>query len=169
MYQQYPGGARPPEPSAPGNAPVSIAPQSVSRAARVMYVGAAASVVGIIIDLLMRHTIRTAIVQNNTKLTPSQVTNAYHAELAILVIFGLIGVALWLWMARSCLAGKNWARTTSTVLFGIDTIALVLGATAVSGGGLTRLYGILVWLIGLVAIVLLWQRPSSNYFHAPRY
>jgi hypothetical protein len=162
MYK-YPGGAQAPEQS-----PVS-APQSVSRAAQVMYVGIAASLVGIVIDLLMRHTIRTAIVQHSSKLTPSQVTNAYHAELAVLVVFGLVGAGLWLWMARSCLAGKSWARVTSTVFFAIDTIALLLNATAAPGGGLTRIYGIVVWVIGLVAIVLLWQRSSSAYFRAPRY
>jgi hypothetical protein len=164
MYQQFPGGA------AQSGEPVTTnAPQSVLRAVRVMYVGAAASLIGIVIDLLMRHSIRTAIVQHSSKLTPTQVNDAYHAELVVLVVFGVIGAGLWLWMARSCLAGKNWARVTSTVFFGLDTVALVLSATAVSGSGLTRLYGILVWLIGLAAIILLWQRPSSEYFRAPRY
>jgi hypothetical protein len=165
MYQAYPGGAQSP---VPAPSPTS-APLTVSRAAQVMYVGVAASLVGVVIDLLMRHTIRTAIVQNSTKLTPSQVSNGYHAELVLLIVFGLIGAGLWFWMARSCLAGKNWARIASTVFFGIDTVALLLNATAAPGGGLTRLYGIVVWAIGLTAIVLLWRRSSSAYFHAPRY
>jgi hypothetical protein len=166
MYQQYPGGPGSAEPAA---GPVS-APQSVIQAARVMYVGVAASVVGIVIDLLMRHTIQTAIIQHRGKMTTSQVNTAYHAELAVLVIFGLIGAGLWLWMARSCLAGKSWARVTSTVFFGIDTLFVLIGAAAVRGGGLTRLYGIIVWVIGLIAIILLWRRSSSDYFRgAPRY
>jgi len=38
------------------------------------------------------------------------------------------------------------------------------------GGGASRFYGLLVWVIGLVAIILLWQRPSTEYFRgAPRY
>jgi hypothetical protein len=36
-------------------------------------------------------------------------------------------------------------------------------------GGVSRIFGILVWVVGLVAIVLLWQRSSSDYFRAPRY
>jgi len=162
MYK-YPGGAQAPEPTT-----TTSAPQSVVRAAQVMYVGIAASLVGIVIDLLMRHSIRTAIVQHSPNLTPTKVSNAYHAELILLVVFGLIGAGLWLWMARSCLAGKNWARVTSTVFFGLDTVSLVLGASVVSGGGLTRLYGIVVWVIGLIAIILLWRRSSSEYFRAPR-
>ena len=166
MYQQYPGGARANEP-APGPA---SAPLSVNRAAQVMYLGAVASVIGIVIDLLMRHTIRTAIVQHSSKLTAAQVNDTYHAELIVLVIFGLIGAGLWLWMARSCLAGKSWARVTSTVLFAIDTISVLLGGAAARGGGLIRFYGLILWVIGLIAIVLLWRRASSDYFRAaPRY
>ena len=134
-----------------------------------MYVGVAASVVGIAIDLLMRHTIQTAIIQHRGKMTTSQVNTAYHAELAALVIFGLIGAGLWLWMARGCLAGKSWARITSTVFFAIATIDALAGA-AMANGGSTRFYGFIVWIIGLVAIVFLWQRSSSDYFRrAPRY
>jgi len=167
MYQRYPGEGQSPE-RAPEQ-PVASAPQSVIRAAQAMYVGAAASLIGIILDLLMRHSIRTAIEQHSTNMTAAKINDTYHAELIILVIFGLIGVGLWLWMARSCLAGKSWARVTSTVLFGIDTLS-VLTSAVVAGGGLTRIYGIIVWLIGLTAIILLWQRPSSEYFRsAPRY
>jgi hypothetical protein len=72
-------------------------------------------------------------------------------------------------MALMCKAGKAWARVVSTVLFAIQTIDLAIGA-AVPGGGATRFYGLLVWVIGLVAIILLWQRPSTEYFRgAPRY
>jgi hypothetical protein len=48
----------------------------------------------------------------------------------------------------------------STVFFGIDTLS-VLASLGVLGGGLTRIYGLVVWVIGLIAVILLWQRPSS--------
>jgi hypothetical protein len=165
MYQPYPGGAQSSEPvPSPANAP-----QSVARAARVMYVGILASLVGIVIDLLERHDIRTAILQHSSTMTAAKVNDTYHAELVLLVVFGLIGAGLWLWMARSCLAGKSWARVTSTVFFGLETLAVIINIAA-PGAGLTRLYGLIVWVIGLIAIVLLWQRSSSNYFRgAPRY
>lgn len=167
MYQQYPGGAGAGMPPASG--PVS-APQSVNRAARVMYVGVAASLVGIVIDLLLRHSIRTAIAQHSSKMTAAGVNDTYHAELVVLVVFGVIGAGLWFWMARSCLAGKSWARVTSTVFFGIDTVSVLIGAAAAQSGGATRIYGFVVWVIGLIAIIFLWQRPSSDYFRgAPRY
>jgi hypothetical protein len=145
-------------------------PQSVQRAVRVMYVGAAASLIGIAVDLTALSAIRSAINRRSTTMTAAQVNTAVHVEVGILIAGGLIGAALWLWMAQSCRAGKAWARIVSTVFFGIDTISVIGSIAAVPGGGLTRIYGLVVWVLGLIAIILLWQRPSSGYFRgAPRY
>jgi hypothetical protein len=160
MYQPYPGGSQAPEPSRPVAAPTTVA-----RAVQVMYVGAAASLIGIVITVLDRHAIRTAIINHNHKLTASQVTSDYHAALGIAIVGGLIGVGLWIWMAMMCRAGRSWARIVSTVFFGIETIDLAIGSAVPGGGsGVSRIYGILVWLIGLIAVIFLWQRPSTEYF-----
>jgi hypothetical protein len=167
MYQPYPGGtAQTPEPSRPA------IPQTVVRAAQAMYVGAAASLIGIIIDMTTLSSTKAEIIKRNPSLTPTQVNNAEHFAIGIFIVEGLIGAALWLWMAQSAKAGKNWARIVSSVLFGLETIGVLAGAAAVASGGAVRIYGIVVWLIGLVAIVLLWRRQSSEYFKsasAPRY
>lgn len=159
MYQPYPGGAQMPEPSA--RPPI---PPSVTRAVQAMYVGAAASIIGIIIDMTTLSSTKAAIIRNNPKLTSVQVSNAEHVAIGLFIASGLIGAALWIWMAQSCKAGKGWARIVSSVLFGIDTISVLAGAAAVASGGATRIYGIIVWLIGLAAIIMLWQRPSTQYF-----
>lgn len=166
MYQPYPGGSQVPEPSRP---PV---PQSVVRAAQVMYAGAAASLIGIIIDMTTLSATKSEIIKRDPSLTPTQVNNAEHFAIGVFIVEGLIGAALWLWMAQSCKAGKNWARIVSTVLFGLDTIGVIAGAAAVASGGAVRIYAIVVWLIGLAAIILLWQRQSTDFFKsasAPRY
>ena len=164
MYQPYPGGTQMPEPSS--RPPI---PPSVTRAVQVMYVGAAASIIGIIIDMTTLSATRSAILKRNPGYTATQLNNAEHLQIGLFIAGGLIGAALWLWMAQSCRAGKGWARVVSTVFFGIDTVSVLVGVAGVQGGGLSRIYGILVWVIGLIAIVLLWQRSSSDYFRAPRY
>jgi hypothetical protein len=165
MYQQYPGdAAQSREPSSPASAP-----QSVLRAVKVMYVGLAVSLIGIIVDMTTLSATRSAILNRNPGYTPTQLNNAEHLQIGLFIAGGLIGAALWLWMAQSCRAGKGWARVVSTVFFGIDTLSVLVGTAAVQGGGLSRIYGILVWVIGLIAIILLWQRSSSDYFRAPRY
>ena len=165
MYQQFPGGAD----SAGPSTTTTMMPQSVQRAVRVMYVGIAASLIGIAVDLTQLSAIRSAITRRSTTMTTAQINTAVHVEIGFLIAGGLIGAALWLWMAQSCRAGKAWARIVSTVFFGIDTIS-ALASIAVPGGGVSRIYGLVVWVIGLIAIVLLWQRTSSDYFRgAPRY
>ena len=162
MYQRYPGdAAQSREPSPP-----ATVPQSVLRAVRVMYVGLAASLLGIVVDLTTLSATRSAILKRNPGYTAVQLNNAEHLEIGLFIAGGLIGAALWLWMAQSCRAGKSWARVVSTVFFGIDTLSVLVGATAVQGGGLSRIYGFIVWAIGLIAIILLWQRASSAYFRA---
>jgi hypothetical protein len=175
MYQPYPGGDQSPQQvGQPGAAVRPPIPQSVTRAVQVMYIGAAASLIGIIVDLLTRHSLRNYIVDHVTRngkpLTNTQVNDTYHAELAVLVVVGLIGVGLWLWMAQANKAGKNWARITSTVFFALDTLGAIgaLAGGTLAGGAVERIYGIVVWIIGLAAIILLWQRTSSAYFKAGR-
>jgi hypothetical protein len=134
-----------------------------------MYVGLAASLLGIVVDMTTLSATRSEILKRNPGYTAAQVNNAEHLEIGLFIAGGLIGAALWLWMAQSCRAGKGWARVVSTVFFGIDTLSVLAGAAAVQGGGLTRIYGFVIWVIGLIAIILLWQRSSSGYFRAPRY
>lgn len=159
MYEPYPGGggAMVPEPSRP---PV---PPSVTNAVRAMYLGAAASLIGIIISLTTVSSVKAQIHRARPDLTPSKVNSTEHGLIAILIIEGLIAIGLWLWMARSCKAGKNWARITATVFFGLDTIGQIAAAAEPTGTG-DRIYSLVVWLIGLVAIAFLWQRKSSEYF-----
>ena len=157
MYQSYPGGAQ-----VPDSAPVS-APESVRRATVVMYVGAAASLISIIVDVLARHVIRAQLHTNYPKWTASQLNNGEHAVVTGLAVGGVIAAALWIWMALSCKAGKSWARIVSSVLFAISTLQVLGGIKAPYGAGV-RIGGLVVWLIGLAAIVLLWQRESTAYF-----
>jgi hypothetical protein len=180
MYQPYPGGDQPPQQSGQlgqSGAPVPRSiPPSVARAVQVMYVGAVASLIGVIIELLLRHSVRSYIAdhitRNGRKLTATQVTDTYHAELLVIVIVGLIGIGLWIWMAQLNKRGRNWARILSTVFFAIDTLGTIggLAGGALSGGNVNRFYGLVVWVIGGIAVLLLWRRSSSEYFKgAPRY
>ena len=164
MYQRFPGDAQSSVPSPAGNAP-----QSVRRAAQVMYGGVATSLIGIVIDLTTLSSARSAIIKHSPNLTTAQVNTAVHVEIGVFIAGGLISAALWLWMAQSCLAGKGWARIVSTVFFGIETVGVLFGGASTLGAGAARLYSIVVWVVGLIAIILLWRRSSSDYFRAPRY
>jgi hypothetical protein len=170
MYQAYPGGDQPPAPHGLVGSPPPV-PLPVATAVRVMYAGAWASLIGIVIDLVTVHSLQARLVTmtnaNGTRLTPAQVTQQEHLAVGSLIVIGVVGIALWIWMARSNRDGRSWARTVSTVIFGIATVGVIgdaNGSSALAGTIETRIWGIVVWLIGLAAVILLWRRGSAGYF-----
>lgn len=159
-YQPYPSTGKPVEPDR------GEAPPSVLKAVKLMYAGAAVSVVSLIVSLIIPLTSiassKATIHKDHPKLTASQVNQAFNLGIGAAVVFGLIGAVLWLWMARANGQGKNWARITSSVFFAIETLSLltVLNAPSVLG----VVFTVVTWIIGLGAIILLWRKESSDFF-----
>lgn len=164
-YEPYPGGGYQPYPGGPdGGLPERREPPpSVLNAVKLMWVGAGISLISVIIGLVTIGSLKTAIEQANPDLSSSQVSAVATASVAAVVIVGLLGVGLWIWLAQMSKAGKNWARVTGTVLFGIDTLFQLISFTR-SAALAGRIPGLIVWLVGLGAVILLWQRQSSDYF-----
>jgi len=78
-------------------------------------------------------------------------------------VSGVVGIALWLWMARANGQGKNWARILSSVLFGLTTLDLI-GVFSQPKTILGLIFPVLTWLVGLGAVWLLWRKESSAFF-----
>ena len=158
MYQPYPGGAEMPGTQRPP------APASVLNAVKVMYAGAVASLIGIIIDLTTLSATKSAIEKHSPQLTTSQVNGMQHALVTSAIVGGLIGAGLWIFIAQACKSGKSWARITGTVLFGVNTVQDGLSNLVVPEAALVKIFWFVVWLIGLAAVVLLWRGTSSAFF-----
>jgi hypothetical protein len=161
MYQPYPGGAQIPEVQRPPT------PTSVRNAVKVMYAGVAASLIGIIIGLTTLSATKRAIEQQFPQLTASQVNGQATTFVAAWVVGGLVSAGLWIFIARACNSGKGWARITGTVLLGIATVE-GLGSLVVPEAVLVKGFWLVIWLVGLGAVVLLWQGSSSAFFTGPR-
>jgi CubicO group peptidase (beta-lactamase class C family) len=159
MYQPYPGSTQLPE------TPRQPAPASVINAVRAMYAGAAASLIGIVIDILTVSATKTAIEKRSPNLSITQVNSAQHALIAGFIAGGVIAAAVWIGLALACRRGHNWARITGTVLFGLATLDTLVGLTAPVATA-AKLWALVVWLAGLAAVVFLWRRDSSAYFKA---
>ena len=48
------------------------------------------------------------------------------SEAVVAAISCVIQVTVWLWVARACRTGSNWARVASTVFFGLYTVVALL-------------------------------------------
>lgn len=159
--QPYPAGAQMPVFDKP---PI---PPQVINAVRAMYAGAAATVVGVVIEILTVSATKTAIAKRSAHLTASQINATQHVLITGFIVSGLIGVAAWLFIARACKNGHNWARITGTVLFGLATVDTIVGITAPLASAVKAWWPV-IWLAGLASVIFLWQRASTAFFKGIR-
>jgi hypothetical protein len=162
MYRmdRYPSSDKPVEPEA------GEAPASVLKAVKLMYAGAAFSVVivfvSVIVPLTTAAATKATIKKDYPHYSAAQVNHFFNQQIVANALLYAVCTALWLWMARADGQGRNWARITSSVLFGLATVNLFLSLN--TGLLLAVVFGVLPWVIGLGAIILLWRRESSEFF-----
>jgi hypothetical protein len=169
MYQPYPSSGQPAGPERPA------APAPVLTAVKLMHAGAAASAIGLILGLALIVVDIKAAARGRflgQSLTAPQMR---PFVITVWIVFGLVVIALWLWMARANGQGRNWARILSTVLFVLATLDVRhpqppgspagFGATVLYYGGTALV--VAAWLAGAAAVWLLW-RPDSRAFFKPQ-
>src|SRR4029077_5547155 len=161
MVQRYPSSGKPVEPEQ------LPAPPPVVNAVKLMYVGAAIGTVSLIISLADIGGVKTAIKKAKPSWTAAQVNQYDRFLITVAIVSGVIGIALWLWMARSNNQGKNWARILSTVLFCLATLDLI-GVFSQPKTLLGVVFPVLTWLVGLGAGFLLWRPDTGAVFHPHR-
>jgi hypothetical protein len=167
----WPERSRAPYPPAPGwsaqpaPAPPAI-PGPVRTAIRLMYAGAAVSLVNVIVSLAAINLIKTAFEAQHPLAQHSAQVVATLAAAGV-IISGLVGIWIWLGLASATRKGRSWPRTAGTILLGLDTIGLLttLGRANIPT---VKVFGVLIWLIGLMAVISLWRRQSSDYFDHSR-
>jgi phosphotransferase system glucose/maltose/N-acetylglucosamine-specific IIC component len=144
-------------------------PPSIRKAVGFIYAGAAIQALsGILGIVAVRGRIQSLLTTASaTPLTASQLNRAEALSVGILILAGIVGALLWLWMAIKNKAGRRWARNLSTVFFAVFTVALVVSLPEPVAVGY-KILPVAGWLAGLLAIVLLWQAESSD-FYATRY
>jgi hypothetical protein len=59
--------------------------------------------------------------------------------------------------------GRSWARVVSAVLFGINTLDLLISLLTVHAVA-TLIIGVVIWLVGLGAIALLFGKQSGPFY-----
>jgi hypothetical protein len=160
MVQRYPSSGKPVELERPP------APPSVVNAVKLMYAGAAISTVSLVISLADLSGTKAAIKKARPTWTAAQVNSFDRFIVSLAIVSGLVGIALWLWMAYANKHGKGWARILSTVLFGLATLDLI-GVVTEPKTALGLIFPVLTWLVGLGAVWLLW-RPDSSAFFKPQ-
>lgn len=161
MHQPYPS-----PPVAAREPSRQVASPSVAAAVRLMYAGAAVSVLRLIAGLASLPGTFTAIRHDYPGLAAGQLGVAAAITVSLTLVVFLVSAGLWVWMASANRGGHGWARTVATVLFGVSTLAVLVSLTQPGGGAWNLLGGILTWLIGLGVTLLLWRPDASSFFRA---
>ena len=157
MYQPYPTSGQMPEPQRPP------APNSVQTAVKLMYAGAALSFIELAVNLVAISSVKTAIHKRFPNYTSTQLHAAEVSYVVVVVLSSVIAIGLWLWMARANAAGRNYARITGTVFFALNTLFFLL-SIARPHASIGLVLSLLVWLVGLGAVIMLWRKDSGPYF-----
>jgi len=142
-------------------------PTSVVTAAWLMYAGAAASLLGMLVDVSVISQVKTDYLNHHPFVNPASANAAAGAGDVVTIIGSLICIGLWLWLAAACKRGHGWARIVGTVLFGINTLGFIV-TIARPGIPAIKSVHLLIWLIGLVTVIQLFRRQSSEFFAAAR-
>ncbi len=158
MYQSYPTSDQ--QPAVPAASPPEP-PRPVRIAVVLMYAGAALSAINLLVTLVIFHTIERAFQDASAAVTSSDA----HTFAVGAIVLAVLETGLWLLMAYANNLGRHWARIVATVLFGLNTLLLLI-AFARASISASQLFAVVVWLVGMSAIVLLWRRDSTTFFTA---
>jgi serine/threonine protein kinase len=97
--------------------------------------------------------------------------HAYDAAgivLGFVIVVGFLGIAGWLISAQGVSRGKRWGATLGTVLFGLDSIAVLFVLVGAWGAPVPKSLSVVVWAVGLVVIICLWAPASRAFYRAFR-
>jgi len=144
-------------------------PQPVSIAVKLMWAGAALTVLGVVLGLTQTEGVREEL--SSQQLPPGTTLDAAVTyAIAAAIVVGVITAALWVLLAIMNRRGKPWARVVATVL-GVVNVLVNLYAILEEAGGrpsISLVSGVVSLLLAAVVIFLLWRPESSRWYEAMR-
>ncbi|ACZ32054.1 hypothetical protein Xcel_3051 [Xylanimonas cellulosilytica DSM 15894] len=144
----------------------AVQPKSIATAVKLMYVGAALSVLGLILNLTQRDAIADAVRAASPAGSTVDVDALVGVTMAIATVSALIGAGLWTWMAIMNGKGRSWARVLSTILGGLSILSLLASLAQPGSTPIALIQGLVSVALAATILVLLWRKESSAYYQA---
>ena len=144
-----------------------LPPWSIWYAVRLMWAGAALSLVVLAVTFLTADSIKRSIADRlceQSNYSQHTADTQYQTLIASTVVVSLLGVVVWLWMARANGAGKKWARLFATGLGATNILGFLVSVTADGVTVPQIVLGGLNLLLAAAVLVLLWHPDSSDYY-----
>ncbi len=136
-------------------------PLSVATAVKLMYAGAALEVLGVLISIARMGSLASALVTKDGY-PASQAHSIARHDTVLFAAGGLIGAAVWAWMARSSARAAAGPRPG-----GGTALPRHRGSRADSPAARGRKFTAagVPWLVGLAATICLRRRDATWFFH----
>ncbi len=148
-------------------------PRSVRNAVRLMWSGAALSVISPIVSLFNLDEAKSQMREQVTKGYPdasrASIDMMFAMSIAVGIITAVIGIGLWSWMAWKNGQGRGWARVVATA-FGAFTVVLgpirlaMIGILGTRVPPTSIILGAVNVVLAIVILVLLWRKESSAFY-----
>jgi drug/metabolite transporter (DMT)-like permease len=140
-----------------------VVPAAVRNAVRVMYAGAVACVIHVAVVVGTAGVTKTVLEHKHPHLSAGTLSTLTSVTVIATAVIALIEAVLFIWVARGCGRGRNWARITGTVF---AVLGVVFAVYDVSAGRSTAslILSFVVAAIGLASVAIVWQPRSSAYF-----
>jgi hypothetical protein len=87
-------------------------PRSVQNAVKFMYAGAAVEVIALVVALIARNSMKSALLKIHPDYTAAQLHTAVNVQTVSLVTGAAVATGLWLWMAGANGRGREIRATT---------------------------------------------------------
>jgi hypothetical protein len=145
-------------------------PGPVRNGVRFMLAGGALTVIVGIFLIIVTIADKNALTDSSgKKLSSAEFTSNVVGTAVTYVII----VVIWVLMARMNRAGYNWARILASVFCAISTYDAYSLVNSLTGGSTITVAGIVyivftlaLWVVGVIAIALVWRSESSAYYRA---
>jgi hypothetical protein len=138
-------------------------PRAVRSAIRLMYAGLVAQLAALVIYIVTLGSVRSAVAHRYPGLAAQ---HALNVNVAIHFAAVPVGLAVWLFVLRALVRGKDRARFTLAIYFAVTCLSLVIaiGQGSAQLAPADLIAGGVQWLITLAATVFLFTAASSRYY-----
>jgi hypothetical protein len=137
-------------------------PSTVRIAVLLMFLGALAALVGIVVTLTNIDEIRQLFEDTVPKMTPDKVDHATTFAVVEQIVLNVLRAALWVVLALFVRQGRQWARVVSTLLALIGLGLMLRGIGPDELGAMISGWGQVA--CGVIAVILIWLPPSMHWF-----
>jgi hypothetical protein len=143
-----------------------VPPRSITEAVRIMQFAGSLSLLEIARAFLTKSDLRAAFAgearAQGAAVGVADLDRIVTLSLTISVVWAVVSAAAWFTMARTTRRGSKWGRWGACVLMAV-ALGAFFGGLLPTAGLFARVFPVALLVLGVWALVLLWQRDSSAW------